>query len=437
MKKFFKFLVIVIIISFTVNIFISCQAFGAITELPYDDSQNTDDGNDINDTNDTNDTNNTEDELEPIGENEAADDNYISDISTEDGSRVKKGSVEIAIQGSDEVIVGYGSGFLAGKHPQNGNPIIVTNYHVVEKAITEIGYSIKVKLGDKADYFPSIVSVMGYDEDMDIAILELEKQISDIDDRILNWGNSRELMIFQEVWAIGNSLGYGTRGSEGVISDSEVVLENETCQKHLILHTSAINPGNSGGILVNADAEVVGINSYIYLNDVTTATGFIQIPAEGMGLAIPSNLARGIYDYVLLLNSDETPEINASVARTSFPYNFDTIGGRLDNQEENNILQVIANIDSVLRNGDIITAVNGINIDNWYSDKTENPTASIFQELSYYYDTENNTALESNEFYQLKITVKRSGIEQIIDTGYFLQQPIPWLSELKPIVLPA
>lgn len=67
--------------------------------------------------------------------------------------------------------------------------------------------------------------MIGYDADMDIAVLILEKSIQDIDDRILTWGNSRAVYKGQEVFAIGNSLGYGTSLTQGVVSITEEKLE--------------------------------------------------------------------------------------------------------------------------------------------------------------------------------------------------------------------
>ena len=120
-------------------------------------------------------------------------------------------TISDVIRGCAEIKAGpsQGSGFLIGKI-SNNNPVFITNYHVIKKALQDPNPNIYIKLGDKADYYEQTAQVLGYDADMDIAVLTLNKQIDDIDNRILSWGNSRAVYKAQQIFAIGNPLGYGT-----------------------------------------------------------------------------------------------------------------------------------------------------------------------------------------------------------------------------------
>ena len=157
---------------------------------------------------------------------------------------------------------GIGSGVIFSE-----DGYIVTNLHIIS------GEEIYVRLNNGKN-FPA--SIIGVDQNTDIAILKIipdEKLVP------INFANSDELRIGDEVLAIGNPYGIGISVSNGIISATGRDYGNPYLQ--LIQTDAAINPGNSGGALINANGNLIGINSKIF-----SRTGAYQ----GIGFAIPSNL---------------------------------------------------------------------------------------------------------------------------------------------------
>ncbi len=151
---------------------------------------------------------------------------------------------------------------------------IATNYHVVENSL-----ELQVEFFNDTTV---IAEYKGGDKNNDIAVLSVNK--SDIDSETLNsitvvpMGDSEEIVIGEQVVAIGNALGYGLSVTSGYVSalDRPVVLENNY-SVNMIQTDAAINPGNSGGALLNMQGELIGIN--------TAKTA--QTDVEGIGYAIP------------------------------------------------------------------------------------------------------------------------------------------------------
>lgn len=164
---------------------------------------------------------------------------------------------------------GVGSGVIF-----DSNGYIATNYHVVEGA-----QDITVSFTDGRTMSGK---VLGSDPATDLAVVKVDA--SDLPTAVL--GNSDSLMVGEPAIAIGNPLGLEFRGSVtvGVISALNRTIDVGDRRYKLIQTDAAINPGNSGGALVNADGQVVGINSAKI-----SAAG-----VEGMGFSIPINSARPI-----------------------------------------------------------------------------------------------------------------------------------------------
>ena len=157
---------------------------------------------------------------------------------------------------------GIGSGVIFSE-----DGYIVTNLHIIS------GEEIYIKLED-GNNFPA--SIIGVDQNTDIAILKI---IPDEKLKPINFADSDELKIGDEVLAIGNPYGIGISVSKGIVSATGRDYGNPYLQ--LIQTDAAINPGNSGGALINANGNLIGINSKIF-----SRTGAYQ----GIGFAIPSNL---------------------------------------------------------------------------------------------------------------------------------------------------
>ncbi|WP_416182461.1 S1C family serine protease [Acidaminococcus timonensis] len=165
---------------------------------------------------------------------------------------------------------GSGSGVIYSK-----DGLIATNNHVVAGA-----QEIVVSLPDGKTYNGK---VLGTDSTTDLAVVKIE---ANEDLPVAEFGDSDSLMVGEPAIAIGNPLGMEFRGSvtAGVISALNRSIDMGERKFKLIQTDAAINPGNSGGALVNADGQVIGINSAKI-----AATG-----VEGIGFAIPINEAKPI-----------------------------------------------------------------------------------------------------------------------------------------------
>ncbi|MCA9089465.1 MAG: trypsin-like peptidase domain-containing protein [Planctomycetaceae bacterium] len=150
---------------------------------------------------------------------------------------------------------------------------IVTNFHVVEDA--EL---LRVTLKDKSSYFARVIDT---DPREDLALIKIDatKPLS-----VMPMGTSSDLMLGEDVAAIGNAFGYEHSVSRGIISalGRDVEVNEHQAYRNLIQTDAAINPGNSGGPLINADGELIGINVAI------------RAGAQKIGFAIPIDDSRKI-----------------------------------------------------------------------------------------------------------------------------------------------
>lgn len=148
-----------------------------------------------------------------------------------------------------------------------------TNYHVVEGATT-----LSVTFVDDQTYEAQLC---GYDETMDIALLKVS--IDDLSSdtlsqiSVVSIGDSDELVVGEQVVAIGNALGYGQSVTTGIVSALNRSISTDTGESTYIQTDAAINPGNSGGALFNMYGELIGINT----------AKVSSTDVEGMGYAIP------------------------------------------------------------------------------------------------------------------------------------------------------
>jgi S1-C subfamily serine protease len=158
---------------------------------------------------------------------------------------------------------------------------IVTNNHVIANATV-----IRVRLADgrSAD-----ARVVGRDPDTDLALLaiKLEKL------PVMTLGRSDRLQVGDEVLAIGNPLGLQQSVTHGIVSATDRKQLGLATFENFIQTDAAINEGNSGGALVDAAGELVGINTAVIAKN-SDPTG-----VEGIGFAIPVNLARGVINEIL------------------------------------------------------------------------------------------------------------------------------------------
>ena len=163
-----------------------------------------------------------------------------------------------------------GSGFIISK-----DGYIVTNDHVVKNAD-----EITVKLNDKRVFKAKII---GRDPKTDIAVIKINGDNLPT----LKLGNSDKLKIGQWAIAVGNPFGLNGTLTMGVISATGRSNLGIETYEDFIQTDASINPGNSGGPLLNIYGEVIGINTAII------ATG------QGIGFAIPINMAKNIIDQII------------------------------------------------------------------------------------------------------------------------------------------
>jgi serine protease Do len=160
-----------------------------------------------------------------------------------------------------------GSGFIISK-----DGFIVTNNHVIEDAD-----QIKVRLFDDEEFDAEVV---GRDPKTDLALIKIS---ATHDFEPLKLGNSDTLPVGSWVIAIGSPFGLEQTVTAGIVSAKGRIIGSGPYDD-FIQTDASINPGNSGGPLLGLNGEVVGINTAI------VASG------QGIGFAIPINLAAGIID---------------------------------------------------------------------------------------------------------------------------------------------
>ena len=158
------------------------------------------------------------------------------------------------------------------------NGYILTNNHVVEAAD-----EIQVALADGKIYPAKVV---GADPETDLAVLKINATKLPA----IVFGQSESLRVGDWVLAIGNPFGVGQTVTLGIVSALGRSHLGINTFENFIQTDAAINPGNSGGALVDAAGNLIGINSAIY-----SRTG----GSQGIGFAIPANLAKQVLEQII------------------------------------------------------------------------------------------------------------------------------------------
>ena len=177
---------------------------------------------------------------------------------------------------------GTGSGVVVAKG------YVLTNYHVVEDATT-----LEVTTDDKV--YPA--QLMGTDESKDIAVLYVDGL--DLEPVVL--GDSDQLSVGDWAICIGNPLSFTGTTTVGVISALNREVSGNATDAYgkrttntMIQTDAAINAGNSGGGMFNVAGELIGIPSMKY-----TGSAYSSASVEGIGMAIPINVAKDLINDVL------------------------------------------------------------------------------------------------------------------------------------------
>ncbi|MDR0338242.1 MAG: trypsin-like peptidase domain-containing protein [Planctomycetaceae bacterium] len=182
----------------------------------------------------------------------------------------------LATIGEDGIGMDVGSGVIV-----DSQGYILTNQHVVANA-----RAIMVRLNDGRVIEAKPI---GQDQATDLAILKVRETNLDA----ITWGDSRQIEVGDQVVAIGNPYNLEQTVTSGIISATErynPIPSRRWIHQAFLQTDAAINPGNSGGALVNLKGELIGINTAIF-----SETGGNM----GIGFAIPSFLAKKVYEEIL------------------------------------------------------------------------------------------------------------------------------------------
>jgi len=172
-----------------------------------------------------------------------------------------------------QTLQSLGSGFII-----DPAGYIVTNQHVVERAADLM---IHVTTNDGKTYNAHYITG---DDQTDLAFIKIDAETAF---PFINLDNISPNLLGQTVIVVGNSVGYGSSISRGVLSAvKRDITVDDTEYKGLVQTDAAINPGNSGGPVIDLSGRLVGISS---AKMAFTPQG---VPTQGMGFAIPADIVR-------------------------------------------------------------------------------------------------------------------------------------------------
>ncbi len=240
---------------------------------------------------------------------------------------------------------GTGSGFIISEDGR-----ILTNAHVVEGAD-----EVTVVLKDGRRFEGEVV---GADPVTDVAVVK----IAATELPTVKLGNSDNLVPGQWAIAIGNPLGLNNTVTQGIISatgrsGSDIGVRDKRLD--FIQTDAAINPGNSGGPLLNAQGEVIGVNTAIIGG------------AQGLGFAIPIETAQRVANQLITTGRVEHPYLGVRMIELTpdvrEEINQGNLGFKVNQDQGVLIVDVARNSPAAragLRAGDIITEVKGVQIQN-------------------------------------------------------------------------
>jgi putative serine protease PepD len=240
---------------------------------------------------------------------------------------------------------------------------VLTNNHVVGDA-TGNG-SIAVTLADGRTYEATIV---GTDPSTDLAVIKLASAPSDLTP--ISLGDSTVLKVGDPVMAVGNPLGLSGTVTTGIVSalnrpvsTSEASpspngqTSSDTVVTNAIQTSAAINPGNSGGALVNAQGELIGINSSIASLGGSQGS---QSGNIGIGFAIPVKEAQSIADQLIKTGQAQHAFLGVSAKDTTVKDGSAQRAGA----EVASVSDGTPAAAAGLRTGDVIIAVDGQPVDS-------------------------------------------------------------------------
>jgi S1-C subfamily serine protease len=308
-----------------------------------------------------------------------------------------------------------GSGFV---YDNQGH--IVTNYHVISGATRA-----DITFTDGNTYSANVV---GKDPNSDLAILQITIGFSQENVMPLPLANSSAVRPGEQVIAIGNPFGLSGTITTGIVSAKGRLLPDPDTGfsiPNMIQTDAAINPGNSGGPLLNAQGQVIGMNTAIFPSTGSYSGIGFAISSNAIAKEVPAIIKDGTYSDPWLGISGGT--ISPELARAAgLPTNYkgvlvasvqpDSPGDKaglkgLDSQDDNSGGDATPSSSSPSQTGDIITAVDG------------HPVRQIDDIINY---IESQKGVGDN----IKLTVNRNG--KIMDITAALQARPNAISQTSP-----
>ncbi|MBI5626709.1 MAG: trypsin-like peptidase domain-containing protein [Nitrosomonadales bacterium] len=191
---------------------------------------------------------------------------------------------------------GTGSGFVWDEQGR-----IVTNFHVIQDA-----NAATITLHDQSTWKARMVGAF---PDRDLAVLQIDAPREKL--KPIPIGTSRDLVVGQRVYAIGNPFGLDQTLTTGIISALNREIESATQRKirGVIQTDAAINPGNSGGPLLDSAGRLIGVNTSIFSPSGASA---------GIGFAIPVDEVNRIVPRLIRDGKFERPVLGAQYAPEQF-----------------------------------------------------------------------------------------------------------------------
>ena len=292
--------------------------------------------------------------------------------STDSGSELAAAKALMSAVTIETEVAG-GSGVIFKLSEDKSVAYILTNYHVIyDSRVAGAAKSIKVYLygmeshlyGNKTFDYSIKAQYVGGTEAYDLAVLKVEGSeiLMNSNARACDFADSNAVQLLETAIAVGNARGHGISVTMGKVNvDSEdiqlIAADEKTVLSVRVMRTdAAVNKGNSGGGLFNGEGDLIGIVNARSASD----------EADGIGYAIPSNLARYIAENILYYCDGKTAKsayrcllgINVQIAELYTVYDEET--GVLHRREKIRISSIASENSAaygILKTGDIVNSI--------------------------------------------------------------------------------
>lgn len=307
----------------------------------------------------------------------------VSEVAMEDAiEKVYDAVLCIEVLNNNGDVISTGTGFVYDKDDKYG--YVLTNAHVVSNGANVQGVLSNENIVN--------LTILGMDTYTDLAVLKMD--VKDVL-KVASIGKSENTKLGNTVFTVGSPMGatYAGTVTKGILSGKDRLVETQTSTNSesfivKVLQTdAAISPGNSGGPLVNLAGDVIGITSLKLVNE----------EVEGMGFAIPIEDAISYVDALEQGKAIERPMMGVQILDLTNKYLLYRYGINVDkNISSGIILMSVTNLSPAsvagLKDGDIITKINGENITTVAEFKYELYKYNIGDtiEVTYYRDGKEN-----------------------------------------------